>query len=173
MVMLLTFIVSGCSPPASVNEPVVNETESPQEPVPFQTETNTNQVKIILACDRQQVHAGEKLPLFVKFIIRPGWEIQSLSAPPPMIATKIELELPDGFALESEWQEPQATLSASPDGHSVYAGTATFEGVVLIEEGRAAADVEIKADITFQACDEKKCLPPETVSMVLPVRVGE
>jgi thiol:disulfide interchange protein DsbD len=121
--------------------------------------------KVSLVTDRAPAVAGGDLRLAVEISVDPGWHVNTddpgdeFSWP-----TTVEFELPDGWlnpivsypggnALEFEFAETPIM---------VWDETAVIVASLAVPE-TAAGDLRLRVSVTAQACNNTRCLPPETV----------
>ena len=94
--------------------------------------------------------------------LEPGWHLYSLSTPRPPIATTIALA-GTGAVAETKVYTPSPSRKFDPN-FGVETETFDKETVFLLAirlAGQAAAgDVELTAQVRYQACTDKLCLPP-------------
>jgi thiol:disulfide interchange protein DsbD len=121
-----------------------------------------------------QVKRGSSFEAEVVLRIAAGWHINSHTPSQDyMIATALEIEPTEGLIV-SDIRYPKATmakLALSEDSLSVYEGTVSiivpFTSTEKLPAGRNSA----VGKITIQACNDKVCLPPSTISIALPFEV--
>jgi len=146
-------------------------TATPREEVRFvKPRTDADPVGAEVDVDRQMIRAGEVFELSVTLNIAPSYEIQDRHAPPPAIATSVELKPPAGFQAAGDWSSPQSVRSQWPDGHSVYVGEARFTRQVRVEKQVKAGEYKLDCAVRYQACNDRYCLPP--ISFKLPAIVN-
>jgi len=121
------------------------------------------------------VRPGAVAGAAVRLVIKPGWHINS-SKPSLdyLIPTRIQVTDAGGATVEG---------IDYPEGHMVKLAFAeeslsVFEGEVVIHPmlraARTAAEgaVAVVARLTYQACSDKACLPPETVEFKTTLRIA-
>lgn len=168
----------GCRPATTPHAP------SPTEPAPVEsrsasdarhvTESELVAVRVdgkpvsaVLRLPQRTVATGTQFDLTVELQIAPSWEIRTLDDDPAAdaAATRLELTLPPGISAVGEWAAPDAIRSASPDGHAVYIGKATFTRMLAIDASATKGMAAIACRAEFQACDERTCLRPQAVEL--------
>ena len=122
--------------------------------------TDADPVAAAMNVDATKIRAGETFAVTVVLNVAAAFEIQRLHAPPPAIATELELKLPAGFQAMGEWSTPQAVRSQTPDGHSVYMGEATFTRRIRVEKDVESGQYQLECAIRYQACSDRYCLRP-------------
>lgn len=105
--------------------------------------------------------------------IQSGWHLYSQSQPEDAIAEPTSfvfngnpLVVLDGKIKEVGEVEKfhDKTLDVSANQ---YSGTVDFVQVVKL---KASARTNLTGKLTFQTCDDKKCLPPKTVNFTVPIK---
>jgi len=93
------------------------------------------------------------------------------------IATEIEPTDTDGLAFgRIQWPEPYAAkvdflMTGKPIDYLVYSGRAIAFVPVRVADDAAPGDVTVSLRITYQACDDSTCLPPEVVDRSVTLRI--
>jgi thiol:disulfide interchange protein len=101
------------------------------------------------------------------------WHVYSLTTPRPPIATTITLAENPALG-EARIYQPKPTRKMDPNFGSE---TETFGGVTVfllripVRSEAAAGEVEVTAQVRYQACDEKMCLPPVRRSASAKLRI--
>lgn len=139
------------------------------EIVSIRSSSDEEPVAVSLKISRKRLRAGESFDISVLLEIAPQYEIHDLQAPPPAVATLLELKLPLGFQTLEEWLPPDSVRSVMPDGHPVYIGQVGFKRKVQIGETIQPGDYDIGCTIGYQACNSRQCLRP--VRCELPAKI--
>jgi DsbC/DsbD-like thiol-disulfide interchange protein len=113
----------------------------------------------------------------VKLVARidTGWHVYWLKqVQDGPVATRIALPEGQPFRLAGRVQAPEAEVVQDASfgmevGH--YAGETVFTLPVRTAPETAAGDHTLTASATYQACNNKVCLPPRTVQVTVPVTV--
>ena len=162
------------SAPKNTAEPV-EEPAMPQandtQIVDEKPRTDGDPVSVQLILPKTGFRAGTTFEVSVVLHVAPGYEIHDLHAPPPMIPTTLDLELPPGFKTLGEWSAPEPVRSQMPDGHPVYIGEAAFTRVIRIDEGAEPGDYKLACSIRYQACNIRQCLAPKACKLSVTVPV--
>jgi hypothetical protein len=148
---LLIVAMMGCTAPAK---------PEPEEVLMLKPRTDADPVEAAVGVGQAVVRAGDTFELTVDLAIAAPFEIQDRHAPPPAIATTVELTLPAGFRAIGGWQAPPPMRSQWPDGHAVYAGDVAFVRQVRADKGVKPGQYEIGCAIRYQPCNDRHCLPP-------------
>ncbi len=84
--------------------------------------------------------------------------------------TKPSLTLLDGVELVSDWHSASASKPSSNDiAIRWYTRAVTFECEVVVTDAEVE---ELEVSVHFQACKDKMCLPPKTLSVSVPARAS-
>ena len=131
---------------------------------------------ISVALDRTAYLAGEPAELAVRLVIEDGWHANSNQPTYDyLIATAVDLELPP------DWPPARAvgyspgemkTFSFAPTAISVYEGEVFVRASVPTPAGASPGTYPIRANVTYQACDDKMCLAPVTTPATVGLTVG-
>ncbi len=127
-----------------------------------------------LEADRAPLVAGEPYRLAVVLRVEEGWHVYAHEPGDEFaVPTTVAWRLPEG------WPEPAVRF---PTGREVRFAFAegpirVWEGtVLLVAEGTVPADasgtVTLAAEVTAQACNDRECLPPTTVTASLDAEVA-
>ena len=164
IVLLALLGCNGAHPPPDSRNDMARRAAKPR--------TDADPVAASLEVRAGTIRAGEAFALTVVLDIADGYEIQHLHAPPPAIATKLELKLPAGFQAVGEWQMPATVRSQWPDGHPVYAGEATFTRQVRVTNDVKPGNYELTCAIRYQACNDRYCLRPTKHDLMVTTAVA-
>src|SRR5688500_1790652 len=128
-------------------------------------------VAAALTGEVSKVRPGDSFAVLVVLDVAPSHEIQVLHAPPPAIATAVDLRLPRGFRTVGEWSAPQPVRSQWPDGHKVFVGQVTFAREVRVDRDVGPGEYELHCAIRYQVCNDRYCLPPVQCDLAVVVPV--
>jgi hypothetical protein len=163
LLLALLALAGGCAAPAKPEPEVV---------VRLKPRTGADPVEAwVGALGGTEIRAGDTFAVTVGFAIDPMFEIHDRHAPPPAIATTVELSLPTGFHELGEWSAPSPVQSQWPDGHPVYVGDPAFVRQVRVDKHVKPGEYEIGCAIRYQACNDRYCLPPVSFSLPAEVKV--
>ncbi|MCR9245171.1 MAG: protein-disulfide reductase DsbD N-terminal domain-containing protein [bacterium] len=96
----------------------------------------------------------------VRVAILPGWHgYKSVPEGSAYAPLKLTLELPDGVSTVGEWQSPLGMPSTEDPTITVYEGDLEFTCEIA---GTLVPGREIACNMSYQVCDERMCLPPDT-----------
>jgi hypothetical protein len=146
--------------------------ETPREVVAVKPRTDADPVAASFKADARKISVGDTIQLSVVLDILAPYEIQDRHAPPPAIATTLELKLPPGFRALDDWSSPQTVRSQWPDGHAVYVGAATFTRRVVVEKGVTPGEYELSCATRYQACNDRYCLRPTQCRLAVNITVA-
>ena len=128
-----------------------------------------------LVADRTSYAPGESASIAARVTVDPGWHMNSHTPTFEwLIPTDLALAVPDG------WAEPTVaypahqlkTFAFEDEPLAVYDGQVVFRIDLTVPETAAAGDVPMEATLHFQACDDKQCLPPTSVTETVTLPVG-
>jgi|GEM_PF-2377895 len=104
----------------------------------------------------------------VNMDIQEGWHTYDDPGPNGVsVRTTLKLELPDGMATVGDWDRPLSLPSAESADITVYEGQVEFTRTLQVNPADSKGDIGLK--VRFQACTEKICQRPKTVSFTLVV----
>ena len=118
---------------------------------------------------------GESVRIAAVVTVDDGWHIQSHTPSfEYLIPTELALELPEG------WPQPgvsypdhvmwQSEFEADP--LAVYEHEAVIHAKLDVPASVPAGVVEVPVELTYQACDDRTCLPPTTAEATLSLEIG-
>lgn len=133
------------------------------------------EVEISATPDRKVVPPGGDLVIAIEFKMAKGWHIwpnkpevpEALGMPDPdTFATKIKVDQQDNEAVTAhagyiQWPEMhavQVNFGTGPISLNVYEGNAIAYLPITIAETAEDGPVELSLLVTYQACDDRKCL---------------
>ncbi len=127
-----------------------------------------------LASDASKTAPGSRLATRLTANAQPGWHLYSLSTPKGgPIATTLSIADNQAVAGFQIWQ-PKPTRRFDPNFNldvETFENEIVFRVAVDIKKDAAAGPLEITAQVRYQACDEKQCLPPRKKTASLTVTV--
>jgi hypothetical protein len=161
---------------------VPEKTEGEGTPLPTRMANDTSRVSqkprieddpvaALLEVPQNDLSPGATFFVTVVLEIGPFYEIHDLHAPPPLIPTQLNLELPKGFQAKGDWSAPKPVRSESPDGHSVYVGKAKFTREIRIPNDAEPGESDVTCTIRYQACNMRHCLAPKEFKLSQAVSV--
>ncbi len=105
----------------------------------------------------------------VTFEIESDWHLyDSVGKGNSSQVVDVELNPGDGFELAGDWNRPLGDPDTKNIGSRLYQNKITLTHEIKSKSKETKG--EIKATIRYQACNEKLCLPPATVTKTIPVR---
>jgi len=117
---------------------------------------------------------GAAVALEVQVEIKNGWHINS-SKPTLeyLIPTRVTLPETAGARLQAvDYPEGHIVkLQFADDQLSVYEGRVTITPRLLLPRDTPAGHLKVPTRLTYQACSDKACLPPETVEFAVQILV--
>jgi DsbC/DsbD-like thiol-disulfide interchange protein len=126
---------------------------------------------------RDAVHPGETFKAAVRLKIGSGWHINAHPANDEfLIPTSLEFADAAGsfHVLSIAYPEPrQIRLSFSESDLAVYSESALIGALVRADAALKPGTYELIGTITWQACNDISCLPPESQDLELEIVVAE
>lgn len=121
-----------------------------------------------------QVKRGSSFEAEIILKIAAGWHVNSHKPSQEyMIPTTIEIESKEGLIV-SDIRYPKATmakLALAEDSLSVYEGTVSVIVPFTSTDKLAPGKTSAVGKITIQACNDKICLAPSTITIAIPFEV--
>ena len=149
-------------------------------------EAGTPQVRVSGRLDRTTVRANDQIAVAVVLDHLPGWhtwpsaeqDVLPADVAEFAIRTSIEIEAADwiGTIGPVQWPEPHEVGVADPMGGPAikvmtYSGRAVAY-VPLVVGGSAPLGAHtLRVKVGYQSCDETMCMPPEDVTLEIPVEI--
>lgn len=114
----------------------------------------------------------QQILLTVELTADPGLHVYGRPIPEGYVPVAIQVDPIEGLQIgEAEWPEPRPfRLEGLDEEFRVYEGTLIGRVPLSFTGGEGIGDQVIRGTVTFQACADTYCLPPEMVSFELPVR---
>jgi len=101
--------------------------------------------------------------------VAPGWHTYAAAGKTEAaVLTRIEDVLPDGAKSVGAWDLPKGQPQKGGGAH--YTGDVVFLRTVRLE-ATPPGRVEIPVTVSFQACDQEQCLPPDSVKLTARLEV--
>jgi len=127
-----------------------------------------------LTADSQRAPAGSSVPLHLKATLQQGWHLYSLTTPAggPIQTTA---GLAENTALAAvTFYQPPPVLKFDPNFNiktETFEKDSDFALVANLAKDAKAGPVELTAQVRYQACDDRRCLPPrrKSASMTLTI----
>lgn len=106
----------------------------------------------------------------VQFEMGEGWHTYDDVGEGAEQPTSLKLKLPEGAKAVGGWKRPSGV--DGKEAHSkVYFGRVEFTQTVAIEPGASVEDIDVV--ISYQACTDEYCNPPQTKTVSLEVPVAD
>jgi DsbC/DsbD-like thiol-disulfide interchange protein len=126
---------------------------------------------------RDKVHAGETFQAAVRLEIGPGWHINGNPASDEfLVPTTLEIKDLDGPFRVRDVVYPEAVSSRfafSENEVAVYSGRVIIGMTLEANADLAPGNYRLKGTVTWQACNDISCLPPETRNFEFEISVAE
>jgi thiol:disulfide interchange protein DsbD len=141
---------------------------------PLHSFSATAEVAVIHSRDNYPV--GGTFPILIRIRISEGWFIHSaVESDALLIPTRLVFPENEAFAVRDvRFPEPQKKrFEYSPASVEVYSGEIFVPATLLINPKVNSGEWTARGRLTYQACSDKVCLPPETVELPLTVSVTQ
>ncbi|HEX5131719.1 MAG TPA: protein-disulfide reductase DsbD domain-containing protein, partial [Candidatus Krumholzibacteria bacterium] len=118
---------------------------------------------------------GGSAHLALEVQIRAPWHVNAHNVTEDyLVPTDVAFELPPGVTLRGVVfpAGTEKTLSFSEAPLRLYDGTVYLGAAIDVAADAPAGETAVIARITYQACDNEKCLLPETIETRIPVRIS-
>ncbi len=110
-----------------------------------------------------------KIALLVK--IKEGYHIQAPKPPEGFIATTLTVEAPKGFSVIRIWYPPTEVKEMLGQKLPLYEGTQIFVALLKADKSVKVGKTNLTVKLRYQACDDKSCYPPRTLTLTLPIEI--
>ena len=136
-------------------------------------------VQWTLSSDVTQARSNSSVPLHLNAHIEQGWHLYSPTTPPPgpdggPIATTAGLAANPAVS-SSKLYEPKPERSFDPNFKidiETYEKDPAFLVLAQLAKDAPAGPLELTAQVRYQACNDKKCLPPKKKTASFTLNVG-
>ena len=121
------------------------------------------------------VQAGEHVKVELRGKIEDGWHIYSISQPPGGPTTTYISLTGKLFHQDGTITGPASHREFDPNFNmdtETHEGQVAFVIPALVDGAAPSGEQKMGLEVTFQACNESLCLPPHTMSLHVPVKVG-
>lgn len=122
------------------------------------------------------VAAGKPETVKLHFIIASGLHVNSNQPVSNLlIPTSLWLELPTDIGATTKYPPGQlVALQFSPnDKASLYTGAFDIETRLSADRTASPGRYNVHGDLTYQACNDRQCLPPQKLPIVFAITVGK
>jgi len=132
-------------------------------------------VRVEILHSRDRYPAGERYPILVRLDIKKPWSIHGpRRAEDGVIPTALTFSAPPGLMVEEiRFPEPERRkLEFSPQPVELYSGEVRVRATLRIGEGTEPGLKNLKVSLSYQPCSSVACLPPEMISLTVPLHVA-
>jgi hypothetical protein len=106
---------------------------------------------------------GESVTVAVRMKIAPGWHAYAEAGTGgPTELTRLEETLPEGITAAGPWRLPESRPQR--DGSAIYEGDVVFLRTFQLGAVRPGT-VALPLKVSFQVCNQQRCLPPQSVTL--------
>lgn len=120
------------------------------------------------------VHAGETIDVAFVLDILPGWHINGpVAADQFLISCTLGIDENDAIeVVEIFFPDPETrSFSYSEVELQIYEGKVVLGARVKLGKTVPLGEAVVKASFLYQACDDRSCMPPETLEFAIPIQV--
>ena len=131
-------------------------------------------VRIKIIHSRDQYQAGGVYPIIIRLQISKLWYLHGrINEDDGLIPTVLSFEKEPLIQVENiRFPEPERRKFAYTDDEvDVYSNTIQVAAMIRVDEKTASGKKIIKGHLSYQACSDKACLPPEETTIRIPVSV--
>lgn len=123
--------------------------------------------------DVDKVRQGSQFRLAFVAEIKEHYHIQAPKPPEEwLIPTNLSVEAPKGFKVVRTWYPPTVTKEVLEQKLPLYEGKQTFAALISVDRSVKLGKYTLTVKFQYQACDDKSCLPPKTLTLTLPLEVA-
>ena len=155
---------------ALVFYPVPNARAIDLAPDPFaEPVTATGHVSL------SNVPQGGNVQIAVAIQIREPWHVNAHKVTEDfLVPTDVAFELPEGVTLRGTVYPPgvEKKLDFAESALRLYDGTVHVGAIIDVGKEAAIGETTVIAHVTYQACDNEKCLLPQTIDVNIPLRIS-
>lgn len=123
---------------------------------------------------RDGIHPGKQLQVAFLINIIPGWHIYAPKLSDEfLIPSELIIDENDDMqVLKLYYPEPKSEKFDYSDTElQVYNGEVIFGALLKVSDGIPQKEHMLKAQLLYQACDDRSCLPPKTIDLEIPLKV--
>ncbi len=121
--------------------------------------------------DVDRVRQGSRFRIALVVTIKEGFHLQAPKPPEGFIATTLSVEAPKGFTIVRLWYPPTKEREMLGQRLPLYEGRQIFAALVQVDKTVKPGKYPLTLNLRYQACDDKACYPPRTLTIVMPVEV--
>ncbi len=137
---------------------------------------NKQVAKLKVYQSAEQAHQEGGVILAIQLLIDKGWHVNS-NKPHDEFLIPVQIEVTSGFNNQKNeiiFPKPEdIKLEFSEEPVSVFEGSPVFGSVVNFPKDTKLGKKDIIVKVTYQACNDKTCMPPETLIDTISVNVVE
>ncbi len=131
-------------------------------------------VQTALFFSRSAVHPGEIVGLAVKLDITPGWHINAPEqADEFLIPCSLEIPTSPDYQVIEYYYPPaeRGKFSFSETELPFFVGEVYLGVLLQVPAAAKSGKIRIKGSLTYQACDDRSCLAPESLPLEAEIEV--
>ncbi len=137
-------------------------------------QSSQRMVTVHVQATRDSLWPGEQTELRILLVVAPAYHINSHEPlDPDLIPTDVQLQVPVGLSSGSLRFPPgvQKKFAFSPDPLSVYEDTVEVTTTIRVGDQAAPGMLWVQGKVSFQACTDQACYPPDELPFSVPVTV--
>ncbi len=123
---------------------------------------------------RDKIHPGETFKIAVVLTINGGWHINANPVNDEfLIPTTLVAEDNNGFkVLQTSYPKPKTgKFEYSEVELQIYSTEAVLGIMANADQGLALGSQKLKLKVSYQACNDRFCMPPKEIGLEIPVEV--
>lgn len=121
--------------------------------------------------DVDKVRQGSEFRLALVARIKEGFHLGAPNPPEGFIATTLTIEAPKGFSVVRLWYPPTKRLKVLGHQLPLYEGRQIFAALLHAKHTASLGKTALTIKLRYQACDDKACYPPRTLTITVPIEV--
>jgi suppressor for copper-sensitivity B len=144
--------------------------------LPAQVRPNLDKAQFFVVADRESYAAGGEVRFAAAVTVEEGWHVNSNTPTfDYLIPTALSFDRPEG------WEEPQIeyptgtmqSFAFAEEPISVYDGQFLIQARLRLPTGDIARGThELRFALRYQACDDRRCLPPTSAEATVEIEIG-
>lgn len=121
--------------------------------------------------DVDKVRQGATFRIALVADIKERYHLQAPNPPKGFIATQLSVDAPKGFEVVRVWYPPTVTKEVLGQKLPLYEGKQTFAALLRADKALKVGKYTLTLKLRYQACNDKTCFPPKTLTVTVPVEV--
>jgi len=156
-------LIASAAPVSASNGLFGNFGDTPEEQLAF----------ISPVVSRTSLEPGATYDAAIIITVAKDWHINSARPFQDwLIPAELVMGTADGVTLSDIQFPPGSTIMLLGEDMSVYHDSVVVYFKISVDEAAETGDITIPVEFTYQACNDKECRPPETISDNLAITIG-